>query len=237
MEEVKVKVRIPTNWNDITLETYLKYRKTLDLYKDDDEDDEIDMVNKSIIIALDILCGVAPTFASQMPVEMLSHVMESLNKFMTDTTFDLQRIITIDGIEYGFEPNLSNMAYGAYLDISKYDKITIDNNWTKIMSILYRPITQHVGKLYTIEPYDGTKDERIELFKHVLTMDVVFGATAFFLNLQKDLRTGILTYTQTLMTENKDPRILAALEDLEKNGVDITQLQSFLTTTSQNLTV
>ena len=27
--------------------------------------------------------------------------------------------------------------------------------------------------------------ERIELFKHVLTMDVVFGATAFFLNLQK----------------------------------------------------
>jgi hypothetical protein len=68
-------------------------------------------------------------------------------------------------------------------------------------------------------------------------MDVVFGATAFFLNLQKDLRTGILTYTQKLMTESKDPRILAALEDLTKNGVDITQLQSFLTTTSQNLIV
>jgi nanoRNase/pAp phosphatase (c-di-AMP/oligoRNAs hydrolase) len=67
-------------------------------------------------------------------------------------------------------------------------------------------------------------------------MDVIFGAVAFFLNLQKDLRTGILTYTQTLMTESKDPRILAALEDLQKNGVDITQLQSFLTTTSQNLT-
>jgi hypothetical protein len=65
-------------------------------------------------------------------------------------------------------------------------------------------------------------------------MDVVFGATAFFLNLQKDLRTGILTYTQTLMTESKDPRVLEVLQDLQKNGVDITQLQSFLTTISQN---
>jgi hypothetical protein len=135
-------------------------------------------------------------------------------------------------------PEIDNMTYGEYLDLVSYT--SSKDMWSFmpiIMSILYRPITQRVGKLYTIEPYDGTKDERIELFKHVLTMDVVFGATAFFLNLQKDLRTGILTYTQTLMTESKDPRILAALEDLEKSGVDITQLRSFLTTTSQNLTV
>lgn len=184
MEEVKVKVRIPTNWNDITLETYLKYRKTLDLYKDDDDDDEIDMVNKSIIIALDILCGVAPTFASQMPVEMLSHVMESLNKFMTDTTFDLQRIITIDGIEYGFEPNLSNMAYGAYLDISKYDKITIDNNWAKIMAILYRPVVSKSGKLYEIKEYNAMEDHSVFL---KTTMDINFGCIGFFLHLSKDL--------------------------------------------------
>ena len=189
MEEVKVKVRIPTNWNDITLETYLKYRKTLDLYKDDDEDDEIDMVNKSIIIALDILCGVAPTFASQMPVEMLSHVMDSLNKFMTDTTFDLQRIITIDGVEYGFEPNLSNIAYGAYLDISKYDNITIDNNWAKIMAILYRPITTKVGELYNIKAYTGMESEEPFL---KLGMHVHFGALFFFVHLLKVLPNSIL---------------------------------------------
>ena len=106
-----------------------------------------------------------------------------------------------------------------------------------IMSILYRPITQRVGKLYTIEPYNGTKDARIELFKHVIRMDVIFGAVAFFLTLQKDLRTGILAYMKTIMMESKDPRILAALEDLQKSGVDITQLQSFLTMTSQNLIV
>jgi hypothetical protein len=130
------------------------------------------------------------------------------------------------------------MTYGEYLDLVSYT--SSKDMWSYmpiIMSILYRPITQRVGKNYTIETYNGTVDARIELFKHVLTMDVVFGAVAFFLNLQKDLRTGILTYTQKLMTESKDPKILAALEDLQRNGVDITQLQSFLTTISQNLTV
>jgi hypothetical protein len=68
-------------------------------------------------------------------------------------------------------------------------------------------------------------------------MDVVFGAVAFFLSLQADLQTGILTYIMDMMKEEKtDPRISQALLDLEKNGVDIVQLQSFLTMTSQNLT-
>jgi hypothetical protein len=214
MEEVKVKVRIPTNWNDITLETYLKYRKTLDLYKDDDEDD-IDMIDKSIIIALDILCGVAPNFASQMPIEMLQHVMDSLNSFMSKTEFDLQRIITIDGIEYGFEPNLSNMTYGAYLDISKYDKITIDNNWTKIMSILYRPIVSKSGKLYEIKEYTGMEDEKLFL---KTTMDTNFGCISFFLHLRSDLA----LYTLKSLKEGGETNLLLQ-SIMERSGKDIPQ--------------
>lgn len=214
MEEVKVKVRIPTDWNDITLETYLKYRKTLDLYKDDDED-ELDMIDKSIIISLDILCGVAPNFASQMPIEMLQHVMDSLNKFMTETKFDLQRIITIDGIEYGFEPNLSNMAYGAYLDISKYDKITIDTNWTKIMAILYRPILSKSGKLYEIKEYTGMEDDTIFL---KTTMDINFGCIGFFLHLSKDLA----LYTLKSLKEGQEMNLLLQ-SIMERSGKDTPQ--------------
>ena len=214
MEEVKVKVRVPTNWNDITLETYLKYKKTLDLYKDDDED-ELDMIDKSIIISLDILCGVAPNFASQMPIEMLQHVMESLNKFMSETKFDLQRIITIDGIEYGFEPNLSNMSYGAYLDISKYDKITIDNNWQKIMAILYRPILSKTGKLYEIKEYTGMEDDTIFL---KTTMDINFGCIGFFLHLSKDLA----LYTLKSLKEGQEMNLLLQ-SIMERSGKDTPQ--------------
>jgi hypothetical protein len=214
MEEVKVKVRIPTNWNDITLETYLKYKKTLDLYKDDDED-ELDMIDRSIIIALDILCGVAPNFASQMPIEMLQHVMDSLNKFMSESKFDLQRIITIDGVEYGFEPNLSNMAYGAYLDISKYDNITIDNNWQKIMAILYRPIVSKTGKLYEIKEYTTMEDDSVFL---KTTMDVNFGCIGFFLHLSRDLA----LYTLKSLKEVGEMNLL--LQSItERSGKDIPQ--------------
>ena len=214
MEEVKVKVRVPTNWNDITLETYLKYKKTLDLYKDDDED-ELDMIDKSIIISLDILCGVAPNFASQMPIEMLQHVMDSLNKFMSDTKFDLQRIITIDGIEYGFEPNLSNMSYGAYLDISKYDNITIDTNWTKIMAILYRPILSKSGKLYEIKEYTGMEDDTIFL---KTTMDINFGCIGFFLHLSKDLA----LYTLKSLKDGQEMNLLLQ-SIMERSGKDTPQ--------------
>lgn len=214
MEEVKVKGRIPTNWNDITLETYLKYKKTLELYKDD-EADEDDILDKSIIIALDILCGVAPVYAQQMPIKILNHVMDTLNSFMANQQYDLQRIIKIGDTEYGFEPNLSNMAYGAYLDISKYDTISIDKNWTKIMSILYRPIVSKSGKLYEIKEYTGLEDDSVFLNT---TMDINFGCISFFLRIANDLATFTLK-------SSKGETVTSLLSKLimEKSGKDIPQ--------------
>jgi len=231
---MKLTITYPESWAEIKLKDYLEYYKLIKPYEGTDE-----FGKKHLELAAQYFCKVPAEYLYKLPAatfdkvdKYVGELFSSINKMPLVTTFE------VENTKYGFIPNLDNMAYGEYLDLVSYT--SNKDMWSYmpiIMSILYRPITQHVGKLYTIEPYDGTKDERIELFKHVLTMDVVFGATAFFLNLQRDLRTGILTYTQTLMTENKDPRILAVLEDLEKNGVDITQLQSFLTTTSQNLTV
>jgi hypothetical protein len=104
------------------------------------------------------------------------------------------------------------------------------------MSILYRPITKSLGKSYTIEKYSGTTEEKTALFLDALTMDIVFGAISFFLDLQKDLLIGTLTYSVEEMKKIKDPKVLAALQDLNGNGPVITQLQSYLTMTSQNLT-
>jgi hypothetical protein len=62
-------------------------------------------------------------------------------------------------------------------------------------------------------------------------MDVVFGAISFFLDLQIDLLNSTLLYSVETLKKSTDPQVLAVLEDLEKNGTDITQLQSLLTTT------
>jgi hypothetical protein len=229
---MKLTITYPESWAEITLPQYLEYYKFVKPYEGTDE-----FGHKSLQSAALHFCKVPAEYLYKLPEKTFDKVAKCLQDLFIDVDkHPLVKEFAVDETKYGFLPEIDNMTYGEYLDLVSYT--SSKDMWSYmpiIMSILYRPITQRVGKLYTIEAYNGTKDERIELFKHVLTMDVVFGATAFFLTLQKDLRTGILAYMKTIMTESKDPRILAALEDLQKSGVDITQLQSFLTMTSQNL--
>ena len=127
------------------------------------------------------------------------------------------------------------MSYGEYLDLTEYFK-SMWEYMPIIMSVLYRPITKEMFGMYEIEPYAGTKESRIELFKHTLTMDVVFGAISFFLDLQKDLMNATLTYSAQILKTMKDPKALIVLQDLQKNGVDTIQLLSLLKMMLQNLT-
>ena len=110
-------------------------------------------------------------------------------------------------MEYGFEPNLSKIAYGAYLDIVKYDTFQIDDNWAKVMSILYRPITKKIGSMYHIKDYDGTIDETPFI---KLGMDIHFGALFFFVCLLRDLPNFILK--SMMDTGNLPPNIKSILE-------------------------
>jgi hypothetical protein len=139
-------------------------------------------------------------------VDDYSLVKTQLESFLSNTDLPLQRIITIDGVEYGFEPNLSQMSYGAYADITQYKDLTIDKNWAKIMSVLYRPIKHKKGDMYSIEAYDGVMRE--ELFLKV-GMDVHFGTLFFFVNLLMDLLKGILKST---MAMDMNPNIKQILE-------------------------
>jgi hypothetical protein len=119
-----------------------------------------------------------------------------LAKFMNITEMELQRKIFVNDIEYGFEPNLSQISYGAYADISKYDTIQIDDNWAKIMSIIYRPIDKTNKDTYSIKAYEGKIDN--DLFLDV-TMDIHFGALFFFVHLSTDLL--VYTLNSTMATE------------------------------------
>ena len=102
------------------------------------------------------------------------------------------------------------MAYGAYVDISKYESIAIDEKWAEIMSILYRPVTQKLGALYDIKTYNGNIDK--DLFMNV-PMDVHFGALFFLINLQADLLKGI---QKSLMGSMELPHSIQHI--LEKSG-------------------
>ena len=174
-------LEIPTTWKDVTLKQYIDLQNDLESYKDDDE--------AQVALMLHHLCGLEPAYIKALSTDSYIKLKDRLREFISPSAIDLQRFVTIDGVEYGFEPNISKMAYGAYADITQYDTIKIDKNWAKIMDILYRPVTNKKGKMYSIKPYDGEIDETRWLG---VNMEVHWGALFFFVHLQMDLLKGIL---------------------------------------------
>ena len=176
----EIQITMPEGWQDVKLKTYLDLSRDLVNYEDDEE--------AQVALMLYHLCGIDGNLLKQLSQQSFNQLKHELNTFMQPAELPLQRIITINGIQYGFEPNLSRISYGAYADISKYDTVQIDDNWAKIMSILYRPVVSRNGETYSIEAYEGVIDESKFLNT---TMDIHFGALFFFVRLSRDL----LNYT------------------------------------------
>jgi hypothetical protein len=194
----ELELKIPTSYADITLQQWIELQNELEAYKDD--------ADAVTALMLYHLCGLEPKYLKGIAIDDYALVKQQLESFLGNTDLPIQRIITIDGVEYGFEPNLSQMSYGAYADITQYKDLTIDKNWSKIMSILYRPIKHKKGEMYSIEAYNG--DMREEMFLKV-GMDIHFGALFFFVNLLMDLLKGIL---KSSMVKDIHPNIKQILE-------------------------
>jgi len=172
----QLEIIVPTSWKDLSLNTYLRFQRDAKNFEDNFEAQMDFMIYHFCNLDFDSIRGLS--------VDSHNSIAQKFNKFEVPDTLPLQRLVTINGVQYGFEPNLSKMAYGAYVDIAQYEELTIDKNWGKIMNILYRPITSKKGDLYTIEPYTGRDDWEKWLD---VTMDIHYGALFFFINLHRDL--------------------------------------------------
>ena len=204
----EIQITTPTDWSAITLKKYLELQKDVQVYGEEE--------SGYVATLLYHLCDVTPDLILKLPSDVLGQIKVDLASFMGETDLPLKRFIKIDGVEYGFEPNLSTMEYGAYLDITRYETITIDDNWTKIMSVLYRPVKSKLGTTYEIETYNGYGNH--EKFQEV-GMDVHFGALFFFLHTLTDLVRVILNSMENMETLPQNIK-----SDLVKNGEAIKQL-------------
>jgi hypothetical protein len=212
----EIKLKVPTSWEAVTLKDYLALRKDMEVYADDSE--------ALTACLFHHLCHFPVQYLHQMDIDTYVNIKKDLEGFFNKAVHPLKRFITIDGVEYGFEPNLSNMAYGAYVDISKYETVGVDTKWAEIMSILYRPVINKTGALYDIKTYDGQLYP--EKFMDV-GMDVHFGALFFFKSLVEDLQKDIL---KSLTESMELPRSIKSI--LEKSGVLTHQLSNWHKTIS-----
>jgi hypothetical protein len=203
----EIELKVPTSYSDIPLRKWLELQKQMINYEGDEE--------AVTALMLYHLCGLDPKYLKNIAIDDYIQIKTELSSFISNVELPLQRFIWIDGVEYGFEPNLSNMTYGSFADITKYNEIKIDDNWASIMSILYRPVTKKQGDMYTIEPYSGNL--KPEKFLDV-SMDIHFGCLFFFVRLSKDL----LNFTLKSMMGMELPLNIKSI--LGKNGEHIQQL-------------
>jgi hypothetical protein len=210
----ELELSIPTSYADISLKKWLELQKQLVNYEGDED----------AITALMLyhLCGLEPKYTNGLSVDSYVEIKTQLANFINNVELPLQKFITIDNVEYGFEPNLSKMSYGAFADITKYNIIGIDDNWANIMSILYRPVEKKQGDMYTIKAYTGELNPKLFL---EVPMDIHFGALFFFRNLSITLLSSTL---KSMKEEGIHPNINSVLG---KNGELILQLLNYQTET------
>jgi hypothetical protein len=182
----QISITVPKDWSAVSLRKYLELQEDLKAYADEPE--------ATVAALFYHLCKIQPELMLNLDAETFSKIRKDLFSFIGNVELPLIEKFTHNGKEWGFFPNLAQIEYGAYVDISKFDKLELGEDWPKIMAVLYRPVTKTIGKLYEVETYNPQADW--EWFMD-LSMDIHFGAYFFFINLSRDLVKGILNYTKT----------------------------------------
>jgi hypothetical protein len=203
MATQEIKIVVPKNWSAITLRHYLEMQSDLKAYEGEPEAQSATLFYH--------LCNITPDLLLKIDTETFTKIKDQIFSFVGNTEQELTESFIWEGKEYAFFPNLSKLEYGAYLDISKLNSSDINEDWAKVMSILYRPVTKRMGKLYDVQPYSG--DWEWEKFLD-MGMDLHFGAWFFFINLSKDLLNATLN---SLIVRKDMPANIKQV--LEESGV------------------
>ena len=217
-----VKHTIPTRWEEIKLSLYLKYYDVIKSKKPEDEG-----YNEFVLKEFaHYICLIHRDLFPALEMSTINDIGENMTRMFKQTSaMPLVQTFKIEEIEYGFHPNLQELTYGEYLDLTHYgQKLWEDENIYKFLSILYRPIIRKSGKEYILDDYSGTSQVRIDLFKTHMTCDVVWGSISFFLLLQLAL----VNSTTLYLTELTQEVAQELKQTLQTNGEHIKQSIHYL---------
>jgi len=181
-----MKLRIPTRLDEITLGQLMEISKL--------EMSEIPIVEVQKR-TIEILTGCDSDTINLFRLEDLDSIYVSLANVLSEGFVKLHKLVTIEGVKYGFHPDLSSISSGEFIDIDTFQKEQQDNLHL-ILAVLYRPVTLEKRGKYQIEPYGEGVQERAEIFKRAMPANVVNGSIAFFLTIGSDYLSDLLTSSQ-----------------------------------------
>ena len=205
-KEGKVKnYNLIKSWNDVTLDKWVKLISRREKTKTQDALDTIS-----------VLSDIPKKLINELAIGDVAILLKKISDLQAKEDTKLKKIIKLDGIEYGFHPNLEEITLGEYADIETYLKNGLEDNLTKLIAVLYRPITERDGKDYSIEAY-GVSDSRMRAKKfEKMKAAEVNSALVFFWIFAKKL---LMTLPSFLMEQSKKILDKAQMNNLQTSGV------------------
>ena len=155
-----MRLQLPKSFKDITVGQIMQHGSR-----------ELDDVQ-----TLNVYGGYSVMEVLDMPALLVQEGARHMREILSSPEQVFSNVIEIEGKRYGFITDWTEFKTKEYLDIIEYQKDTTANA-SKIMAVLYRPITREVGKHYEIEPYSGTRHH--DAFKTVSAANY-YGLLVFF---------------------------------------------------------
>jgi len=177
---MKVQINVPDSLKDITLEQYQKFEK---LNTKENKDSPF-LLQKMI----EIFCNLNLKDVSNIKFNSVQEITKHLNKVF-DVKTELTSTFKLNGLDFGFVPDLDNITLGEYIDLDTY--LGDWPNMHKAMNVLYRPITINNNDRYNIEDYK--ESDNSESLKD-MPLNIAMGSLVFFWNLNSELLQITLNY-------------------------------------------
>ena len=191
-KEGKVKeFKLINSWSDVTLETWLQLI-----------DFETGTKTEEATETIAALSDIPKKLIKELALSDVAVIMSKIGELQAKQDTKLKRIIEINGVEYGFHPDLNKITLGEYADIEQFIKNGIDKNLPELMAVLYRPIKLKKNEIYIIDPYDGDIMMRTEEMKQ-MSAEQVQSALVFFYTLGKVLSEIMPLYLMEQLKETK----------------------------------
>ena len=185
--------KLISKWSDVTLENWLELTELQEGSK-----------SKEALETITALSDIPKKLVNELGIQDVAVIMSKIAELQVEQDSKLKRIIEVEGKEYAFHPDLSEITLGEYADLETFIKNGIEKSMPEVMAILYRPITaKGENGVYTIEAYDGNISIRAEEFKK-MSAEQVQSSLFFFYNLGKELSMILPLYLMERIAEIRE---------------------------------
>ena len=179
------------SWSDVNLSTWLQLI-----------DFETGTKTEEATETIAALSDIPKKLIKELSLSDVAVIMSKVGELQQEQDTKLKRIIEINGVEYGFHPDLDSITLGEYADIEQFIKNGIDSSLPELMAVLYRPIKEKKNDIYIIDAYDGNIRLRAEEMKQ-MSAEQVQSALMFFFALGRKLSEIMPSYLMEQLKEMK----------------------------------